>query len=72
MLALQKGFPEIAEDLLAVSGDNPDLAEALEDYREAWRRLRRTDLSPEHRADWIAIRDELDDEIRRLYEMALA
>ena len=67
MVALQADFPDIADDLLAAAGTNPALAEALDDYRESCRRLSDSSLSVEHRADWTSIRDELAEEIRRLF-----
>ena len=67
MVALQSDFPDIADELLAAAGRDPALAEALDDYAEASKRSLDKLLPPEHRADWVSVRDELADEIRRLF-----
>ena len=67
MVALQADFPDIADELSAAAVKDPALAEALDDYREARKRLLDDQLPPEHRADWLSVRDELAEEIRRLF-----
>lgn len=69
MIAPQTAFADIRDGLRSAVEDNPALAEALEDYQEACRRLDDKRLEPTHRAEWEAIRDELDIEIRRLFQM---
>ena len=70
MISPQTAFADIGDGLLSAAEDDPALAEALEDYREACQRLSDKRLEPRHRAEWAAIRDELDEEIRRLFRSA--
>ena len=72
MVALQADFPDIADDLLVAAGDDPALAEALDDYREACKRSQDGELPEQHRADWVSIRKELAEEIRRLFDYGKA
>ncbi len=72
MIAPQTALADIGDDLVAAAESSPELAEALEDYREACRRLDDRTLLPKHRAEWSDIHDELIDEIRRLFRATTA
>jgi len=63
---LQNDLPDLAEEIVAGSHHDPTLKEALRDYESVCERLDDDGVSPEDRAEWTEIRDELVDELRRL------
>lgn len=66
MEQLQKVLPDLAEEIVSRAPRDPALKEALRDYEKVCAWLNDDGTSPEERAEWTAIHDELVEELRRL------